>query len=303
MKFNVNNISKLCLSASFMTLGLIAQPGLASAQGTVPDSRLNVTPGDVNVILYDAETIARINAAPKAAENTQTAQDSTVEADVDVDVDVDEQALEVQTPDAQTSGTMGGSKEAAIIETPVTKTAPATTPAAETAKPVSMPQKTAPKYPRDISDQVFEVIAGVPIIENPQKCDSDELDIDITVTNVSKSKGTIVADLHNDVEEDFLVWDRVVLRVRMAATEDTTKFCMPLTEPGDYAVAIYHDKNGNKEFDKNFLGLPKERFGMSRDPKFGTKSPKLEETIFTVPEGGKDMTIRLFSTGDILGGR
>ena len=35
--------------------------------------------------------------------------------------------------------------------------------------------------------------------------------------------------------------------------------------PGRYAIAIYHDENGNGVMDKNFIGIPSEGFGFSRN--------------------------------------
>jgi len=32
---------------------------------------------------------------------------------------------------------------------------------------------------------------------------------------------------------------------------------------GEYALAVFHDKNGNKELDTNWLGIPKEDVGFS----------------------------------------
>ncbi len=156
-------------------------------------------------------------------------------------------------------------------------------------------------WPIDISDQYTEIVAGVPIIENPENCGQGNLEIGVTVQNISKDKGAIVADLHDDVRENFLVWDKVVLRVRAHAHKGEISFCIPLTRPGDYAVAVYHDKNGNKKFDKNFLGIPKERFGMSNNPRFGTRAPKYEEAVFTVPETGKEILIKLRKASDVLG--
>lgn len=41
-------------------------------------------------------------------------------------------------------------------------------------------------------------------------------------------------------------------------------------EPGDYAVAVYHDVNGNKQLDKKLFGIPKEPYGFSNNfrPRF-----------------------------------
>jgi uncharacterized protein (DUF2141 family) len=161
---------------------------------------------------------------------------------------------------------------------------------------------SAPNWTNGIRAQFIDVIAGVPILKDPENCAAGNPSLRIKVVNVKKSKGIIVADLHDDVKENFLVWDKVVLRVRATATEDETFFCMPVPKPGNYSVAIYHDKNSNAFFDKNFLGLPKERFGMSNNPKFTTKSPKYEQATFTVPEEGVDMLIKLRRSSDVISG-
>ena len=126
------------------------------------------------------------------------------------------------------------------------------------------------------------------------------LEIGVTVNNVRREKGFIVADLHDDVIENFLDSEKVVLRIRATPTKGQTKFCIPLTKPGDYAVAFYHDKNGNKKFDKNFLRIPSESFGISNNPKFGLRAPDYEEAAFNVPENGTQIDIRLFKASDIL---
>jgi len=206
---------------------------------------------EYEVILYDAETITRIN--------TPTASPTNIQAD-------------------QTNSLI-----------------PSTD--------LALTSSSTYSLPRDISAEFIDVIAGVPIMKDPQSCGKGLLEIGVTIDDVETSKGMIVADLHDDKKENFLVWDEVILRVRATPIKGETKFCMPLTKPGDYAIAIYHDKNGNKEFDKNFLGIPSEHFGMSNNPKFGLKSPSYEEAVFSVPQSGKNIRITLFKAGDILGGQ
>ncbi|MGB1141698.1 MAG: DUF2141 domain-containing protein [Halioglobus sp.] len=55
-----------------------------------------------------------------------------------------------------------------------------------------------------------------------------------------------------------------------------------LLPPGEYAITIFHDSNGNGELDTNFIGLPKEPIAMSNNakPKFGP--PKYEDAAFEV---------------------
>ncbi|MCP9770282.1 DUF2141 domain-containing protein [Lacihabitans sp. LS3-19] len=45
---------------------------------------------------------------------------------------------------------------------------------------------------------------------------------------------------------------------------------------GEYAVAIFHDENGNKKLDKNIVGIPTEPYGFTRNFK-----PKFSAPVFT----------------------
>lgn len=131
-------------------------------------------------------------------------------------------------------------------------------------------------------------------------CESEKIAIRVVVDNISKAKGSIVADLHDEKPEDFLRGSRALLRIRVPASEGQTKFCIPIEQPGLYAVGIYHDRNDNWKFDKNFLGIPKEAFGLSNNPKYGLRKPKLEEAVFDVTPDGADTVIRLARARDIL---
>lgn len=263
-------LSSLLLIGAFTAPMATAQSSTDAAVPMNTETGTTYKDGERTIILYDAETIARLNGSDVADVKVETASTQKIETATTTSKPVTSDAV------ANLSGTVA-------IVTPKSETKPS-------------------PYPRDISDQYDDVISGIPHIYNPTNCNKGELDIDITVTDIEKNKGSIVADLHNDVKEDFLKSEKVVLRVRQDVQEGRVSFCMPITQPGDYAVAIYHDKNNNSKFDKNFLGIPKEHFGMSQNPKFGLSSPKYEQAVFTATEDGANLTIKLFSSGDIMGG-
>lgn len=50
-----------------------------------------------------------------------------------------------------------------------------------------------------------------------------------------------------------------------APTADSEAFQFPDLTPGSYAVAVFHDLNGNGELDRTALGLPSEPYGFSND--------------------------------------
>ena len=50
---------------------------------------------------------------------------------------------------------------------------------------------------------------------------------------------------------------------------------------GDYAIAVYHDKNMNGKLDTNLLGIPKERYGFSNNARGRFGPATWDESHFT----------------------
>jgi uncharacterized protein (DUF2141 family) len=51
---------------------------------------------------------------------------------------------------------------------------------------------------------------------------------------------------------------------------------------GDYAVAVFHDENGNGRIDKNLLGIPNEPYGFSNNARRTFGPPLWEKARFPV---------------------
>jgi uncharacterized protein (DUF2141 family) len=55
--------------------------------------------------------------------------------------------------------------------------------------------------------------------------------------------------------------------------------------PGRYALSFIHDENDNKKLDTNFIGIPKEGFGYSKDAMGRFGPPKFDDAAMVVPAG------------------
>lgn len=65
--------------------------------------------------------------------------------------------------------------------------------------------------------------------------------------------------------------------------------------PGEYAVAVYHDENGNKKLDKTWYGLPKEGYGFSTESGGIIRRPSYRKSKFEIAPGeSKDLVIWLY---------
>lgn len=73
---------------------------------------------------------------------------------------------------------------------------------------------------------------------------------------------------------------------------DPRPVTLPVPAPGDYAVKVLHDRNGDRRMNKNFLGWPKEGFGYSRNPMTLT-GPATFDAVAVRVERPRDLTVNL----------
>lgn len=60
---------------------------------------------------------------------------------------------------------------------------------------------------------------------------------------------------------------------------------------GRFAVAVFHDMNGNRELDRNMFRIPAEPFGFSNNPRVIAGPPDFNEAAFQL---SGDMEIQIF---------
>jgi uncharacterized protein (DUF2141 family) len=63
--------------------------------------------------------------------------------------------------------------------------------------------------------------------------------------------------------------------------------------PGIYAVACFHDENGNNKMDTNMFGIPKEGSVASNDAKGFMGPPKFQDAKFTLPAGPTELRLKI----------
>ncbi|MEO1014633.1 MAG: DUF2141 domain-containing protein [Pseudomonadota bacterium] len=124
-------------------------------------------------------------------------------------------------------------------------------------------------------------------------CTGAPNEVRVTVQGVDESIGLMRADLYRNDADGFLKRAGRVAKVSFAAKAPFTQFCMRAPIEGDFAIAVYHDENANKTFDKKAFGLPDEPYGISNDPVIRFAPPKVEEALFSVPKDGAAVVITL----------
>lgn len=103
---------------------------------------------------------------------------------------------------------------------------------------------------------------------------------------------TLFVAVHS-IAADFPMNDDKAIKHAAIATGDKTELTIPNIAPGEYAIAVFADVNGNRELDSNFIGIPKEPVGISRDAKGRFGPPKFADAAFKVGEGITMQTIHI----------
>jgi len=116
--------------------------------------------------------------------------------------------------------------------------------------------------------------------------------VQVTVQGVTAG-GILAVELYRPSKRHFLKKKSRIHRIRVAAENGPQTVCFDAQPPGRYAVATYHDKNGNRDLDQKINFMPKEPFGLSTNPKLRWGMPKFDEADFEVPEEGAEITIQL----------
>lgn len=55
--------------------------------------------------------------------------------------------------------------------------------------------------------------------------------------------------------------------------------------PGEYAISVMHDENGNRKLETSMVGFPKEGVGFSNDQKVVMSAPKFKKCKFALKPG------------------
>lgn len=82
------------------------------------------------------------------------------------------------------------------------------------------------------------------------------------------------------------------------ARAGTVTVTVPNVPAGDYAAQAFHDENNNENVDQNFIGIPKEGVGFSRDARIVFGPPKWRDAHFIHQGAPAVMRVRLrYMTG------
>jgi uncharacterized protein (DUF2141 family) len=109
----------------------------------------------------------------------------------------------------------------------------------------------------------------------------------LTIKNIKPSKGTINIAVFNSPHDFPDRHESAILKLQIPLNGKSTEVTKQITLPhGVVSIATFYDENNNNKLDTNFLGIPKELFGFSNNPKITVGAPHFEECEIHLPQNG-----------------
>ena len=111
-------------------------------------------------------------------------------------------------------------------------------------------------------------------------------DLTLKIKNFDNRSGFIHIAIYNEEEKFPKKNGKLVGFKEETSKIITNNYEINNLEEDTYAVAIFHDENGNGKFD-SFFGIPKEKYGFSNNPLTFLSAPKFEQSCFTLGKNEK----------------
>ena len=115
----------------------------------------------------------------------------------------------------------------------------------------------------------------------------------VSVENVRSSRGLIAVTLYPDESRRFLARRGSLYVGRVPARTGTTRVCIHLPSTGTWAFAVYHDEDSSRTINRNAIGMPREGFGFSNNPRTLFSVPTFRSVRIAVPRSNMQTIVRL----------
>ncbi len=117
--------------------------------------------------------------------------------------------------------------------------------------------------------------------------------LNIRVDGLKNQKGKICLSIFSS-SQGFPSNSKRALKAQcLKVTQTPQTVTFPNLKAGNYAVAIFHDANGDNNLNSNALGIPTEGFGFSQNPRIRTGAPKFGDSAVLVAGSSTDIQIQL----------
>ena len=141
---------------------------------------------------------------------------------------------------------------------------------------------------------ILAIVVGLasPLVaqEHPDHITENTASFMLEVNGVSNIEGELRIAMFNSQES---YTKEPVFAVVLPVDSTTIVWRIDELPFGDYAIAVYHDKNANGKLDTNIVGIPKERYGFSNNARGRFGPASWNDSFFSFDAISKGQRIRI----------
>lgn len=131
----------------------------------------------------------------------------------------------------------------------------------------------------------------VPADTGSPKVDSAKATISVRIEGLRNDKGSVFVSLF-DNKKAFKDGKNAVVSGQARPAGGSCVVVLDKVLAGRYALHFIHDENDNKKLDTNFIGIPKEGFGFSKDAMGRFGPPDFEAAALVIPAGTSSVVMK-----------
>lgn len=122
---------------------------------------------------------------------------------------------------------------------------------------------------------------------------SQNVKLTLKVKNIGETIGQMCIAIYGS-EDDYKDNKNQIWADCISVSSTTFEYIIEDLPKGRYMISIFHDLDSNEELNTNWIGMPKEPFGFSKDAKGKMGPPKFENASFELNEN-LETTIHLIT--------
>ena len=115
----------------------------------------------------------------------------------------------------------------------------------------------------------------------------------VEVTGLKDDQGSVQVALHASEDGFPTRPEKAIRQASVPISGGRARVVFEGLAPGGYAVAAYHDENGDGRLDTGFLGIPSEGLAASNDARGFMGPPSFEKARVEVAPGETRITVRV----------
>ena len=117
----------------------------------------------------------------------------------------------------------------------------------------------------------------------------------VVVDGIEKSKGNVLVAVYDST--NFLKQPAYYGMVKIEPGQEEVTLVIENIAPGNYAVSLFQDENGNNKLDTGSYGIPVEGYGFSNNAKVKMGPPDFQDCMITIEEDTEiNITLQTFKS-------